>query len=108
MTGPTALKQRQLIKRGWKLISVPYWEWDAFDDLDDAARRAAQRDYLREKLEASVGPETLAYQELGLPLSASLDEVRDRWKALMFDNHPDRNLHNEHSATERTQEVNKA
>ncbi len=28
-TGTTLLKRRQLRHLGWRLVSVPYWEWDA-------------------------------------------------------------------------------
>ncbi len=27
--GATVLKRRQLRPLGWRLVSVPYWEWDA-------------------------------------------------------------------------------
>jgi hypothetical protein len=35
-TGSTLLKHRQLRYCGWRLESVPYWEWDACGKLGDA------------------------------------------------------------------------
>ena len=32
-TGATLLKHRQLCYFGWRLESVPYWEWDRSKDL---------------------------------------------------------------------------
>ena len=39
--GPTLLKRRLLEAVGWRLISVPFYEWDALNSLE------AQRDYLQ-------------------------------------------------------------
>ena len=35
-TGSTLLKHRQLRHFGWRLESVPYWEWDAGGSLGAA------------------------------------------------------------------------
>ena len=34
------LKRRQLRAAGWPLLSVPYWEWNAFGKGNAAAKRA--------------------------------------------------------------------
>jgi len=34
-TGATALKRRQLKHFGWRLVSVPYWEWNELDDPEN-------------------------------------------------------------------------
>ena len=44
-TGATALKRRQLRAAGWKVLPVPYWEWDALRSF------AAKRQYLQRALE---------------------------------------------------------
>ena len=37
-TGSTLLKQRQLGQLGYKMVSVPYWEWDALRRDKDRER----------------------------------------------------------------------
>ena len=39
-SGSTMLKRRQLRAAGWPLLSVPYWEWNAFGKGNAAAKRA--------------------------------------------------------------------
>ena len=48
-TGATQLKRRQLRRLGMPLLSVPYWEWDAFADSGRPLQERAA--YLREALE---------------------------------------------------------
>ena len=48
-TGATLLKRRQLQRLGMPLLSVPYWEWDAFDGSSQPVQERAA--YLRERLE---------------------------------------------------------
>ena len=43
--GPTLLKQRLLRAAGWRLVSVPFFEWNRLEG------REAQRDYLQRKLD---------------------------------------------------------
>ena len=33
----TLLQRRQLRRLGWRLVSVPYWEWEALQPEDRAA-----------------------------------------------------------------------
>ena len=44
-TGATAIKRRQLRAAGWKVLPVPYWEWDTLRSM------AAKRQYLQRALE---------------------------------------------------------
>ena len=48
--GSTLLKRRQLARRGWRLLSVPYWEWDH----SGRSSRVAQCSYLVERLQEAV------------------------------------------------------
>ena len=54
--GPTLLKRRLLRAAGWRLVSVPFYEWDdlsarrAGESEDDVRRR--QRGYLERALRA--------------------------------------------------------
>ena len=51
-TGATLLKRRQLRHFGWRLASVPYWEWDALSDRDDADEELRRRRrYLQRRLD---------------------------------------------------------
>ena len=43
--GPTLLKERLLRAADWRVVSVPFYEWDALGNS-----REAQRDYLRRRL----------------------------------------------------------
>ena len=43
--GATLLKHRQLRALGWRLVSVPYWEWD-----EVKGSKATKREYLLRKL----------------------------------------------------------
>ena len=54
-TGATLLKRRQLSALGcWsRLVSVPYWEWDAMGGGDAAMRRERQRAYLLEAVRSA-------------------------------------------------------
>ena len=42
--GSTLIKRRHLSLLGYKLVSVPHWEWDKLEPMDE------QEAYLREKL----------------------------------------------------------
>ena len=53
-------------------------------------------------------PENNFYITLGLPESASQDEVRERWKRLMLLYHPDRQTGKEEWVSERAKKVNEA
>ena len=46
--GATLLKRRLLRRVGWRVVSVPYWEWDA------CAGPAEQAAYLRRLLEPGL------------------------------------------------------
>ena len=39
LTGATLLKRRQLRHFGWRLVSVPYWEWDGLAHSDKSKER---------------------------------------------------------------------
>ena len=48
--GNTILKRRQLGALGWRLVAVPFFEWEEFNDFS-SAHEAANRDaYLKAKL----------------------------------------------------------
>jgi len=51
-TGATVLKRRQLKHFGWRLVSVPYWEWDEF--RDKAKEREQRAAYLSTLLEPAL------------------------------------------------------
>ena len=47
--GSTLLKQRQLEQLGYKVVSIPYWEWRVLrrnKDLEQAYLLRAQKPYL--------------------------------------------------------------
>ena len=55
-TGATTLKRRQLRAFGWRLLSVPYWEWSALKNARNNEERSKQcRAYLRRQLEEALG-----------------------------------------------------
>ena len=43
-SGATALKRRLLERAGWRVVDVPFWEWDAFWGPEK------QAEYLRRRL----------------------------------------------------------
>mmetsp|Transcript_4631 Transcript_4631/g.11922 ORF Transcript_4631/g.11922 Transcript_4631/m.11922 type:complete len:150 (-) Transcript_4631:146-595(-) len=43
--GPTRLKSRLLKARGWRVVSIPFYEWDKI------ATSASKHDYIKAKLE---------------------------------------------------------
>jgi len=45
-TGAMLLKRRQLRHFGWRLVSVPYWEWDELNHSDKLKERAQRAAYL--------------------------------------------------------------
>ena len=47
--GKTLLKRRQLQAAGWRLMGVPYWEWDACDN-----NRAEQCALLSARLDEAI------------------------------------------------------
>jgi len=57
-TGATLLKRRQLRHFGWRLVSVPYWEWDELAHRDQTKEREQRAAYLSSLLseEASSMP----------------------------------------------------
>jgi len=46
MNGPTVLKHRMLEQLGWRVIHVPFWEWNALEGDDEAKEK-----YCRQLLE---------------------------------------------------------
>ena len=50
-TGATLLKRRQLTHLGLRLVSVPYWEWNALKHNDEDIQSRQRLEYLRVKLE---------------------------------------------------------
>ena len=51
-TGATQLKRRLLKHSGCRLLSVPYWDWDALRvEGDPEGERCVQREYLEARLE---------------------------------------------------------
>ena len=42
MNGPTVLKHRMLEKLGWRVIHVPFWEWNALEGVDEAEEHYAR------------------------------------------------------------------
>jgi len=55
-TGATRLKRRQLQHLGWRLVSVPYWDWDA----QEHANKSTQHRQRCEYLESSLGLTTVS------------------------------------------------
>jgi len=57
-TGATLLKRRQLRHFGWRLVSVPYWEWNELAHRDQSKQREHRAAYLSSLLseEASSMP----------------------------------------------------
>ena len=49
-TGATLLKHRQLHALGWRLVVVPYWEWDEVKDS-----KAKRHEYLLCRLKQAAG-----------------------------------------------------
>jgi len=49
-TGATLLKRRQLQHLGWRLVSVPYWEWDALRHADRSTQHRQRFEYLGSSL----------------------------------------------------------
>ena len=49
-TGSTLLKRRQLQHLGWRLVSVPYWEWDALRHAVKSTQHRQQFEYLGSSL----------------------------------------------------------
>ena len=45
-TASTLLKRRQLRHFGWRLVSVPYWEWDEINHSDKLRQREQRAAYL--------------------------------------------------------------
>ena len=54
-TGATKLKRRQLEAFGWRLLSVPYWEWSALKHSRTEVASKGFRAYLRRGLEEVLG-----------------------------------------------------
>lgn len=54
LAGATLLKHRQLRHFGWRVVSIPYWEWNAlsYRSKGSVAIAKRQKEYLRAKLEA--------------------------------------------------------
>jgi RAP domain/FAST kinase-like protein, subdomain 1 len=53
--GATLLKRRQLrALEGWKLVTIPYWEWDAIDTGPEQERREKKQRYLQNLLEQAA------------------------------------------------------
>jgi len=50
--GATAMKRRHLVRAGYTVVSVPFWEWDALNKHNDAAQRTARQRYLQLKFRA--------------------------------------------------------
>lgn len=54
--GATVLKRRQLEAFGWRVVSLPYWEWQEFVYLKNTEkRRRKRRDLLRRRLDEALG-----------------------------------------------------
>jgi len=53
-TGATRLKRRQLSHFGWRLASVPYWEWEKLSHPDESTQRAQRADYLSALIEETA------------------------------------------------------
>jgi len=53
-TGATLLKRRQLKHLGWRLVSVPYWEWDALSHADTATQHWQRFEYLGSHLDFTL------------------------------------------------------
>ena len=47
-TGATVLKHRQLRAQGWRIVVVPYFEWDELTSIAD------QCEYLHRKLQSRI------------------------------------------------------
>ena len=45
-TGATLLKRRQLRHFGWRLVTMPYWEWDELHHPDQSKQREQRAAYL--------------------------------------------------------------
>ena len=53
-TGATLFKRRQLKHLGWRLVSVPYWEWDERKHQNQSTAHRRRADYLFTLLRAVV------------------------------------------------------
>ena len=56
VTGPSALKRRQLRFFGWRLASVPYHDWTRFEwsEPTAAGRERKRQEYLQRRLDEAV------------------------------------------------------
>jgi len=54
-TASTLLKRRQLRHFGWRLVSVPYWEWDELNHSDRLRQREQRAAYLSSLLSEATG-----------------------------------------------------
>jgi len=54
-TASTLLKRRQLRHFGWRLVSVPYWEWDELNHSDKLRQREQRAAYLSSLLSEATG-----------------------------------------------------
>ncbi len=48
------LKRRQLRHLGWRLVSVPYWEWVELNRSDKDEERVRRAEYVRSLLDSAV------------------------------------------------------
>jgi hypothetical protein len=53
-TAATLIKRRNLELLGYRLVSVPFWEWDGSAGVDE------RRQYLEDKLQCNVGVDSAA------------------------------------------------
>jgi len=68
--GPTLLKRRLLKVAGWRLISVPFYEWDQLSGREEQRRYLAQR--LDQTLKQSAASEKAASEKAAKAKAAAL------------------------------------
>ena len=49
-TGATAMKRRQVRHLGWRVMSVPHWEWAELGRAGEAGRESRESDYISRQL----------------------------------------------------------
>ena len=57
--GATIMKRRHLALLGYRVVSVPYWEWDELKNVQ------ARKMYMQDKLEAAVHGKSMEHSIFG-------------------------------------------
>ena len=68
------LVRRQLSSAGWKLVSIPYWEWGLVKHDNVLTQRQLRCDYLATALDAATGTRTAARGDGWVVIDTSMPE----------------------------------